>query len=220
MGFQFRYHPTLQKVAWWISEGAVGKVASVRAHWGEYLPNWHPWEDYRQSYAARPDLGGGVILTLTHPLDYLRWLLGEVEALWSFSGALGGLGLAVEDTAEIGLRFANGAVGTVHLDFVQRPPSHMLELIGTQGMIRWEASSGAAFLYSAEKQGWEVISAPEGFERNMLFLDELRHFIKVAEGKEQPLCTLDDGCKALELALAARQSAADGAMVRFGVSKL
>lgn len=198
----------------------MGKVVSARAHWGEYLPNWHPWEDYRQSYAARPELGGGVILTLTHPLDYLRWLLGEVDALWSFSGTLGGLGLAVEDTAEIGLRFASGAMGTVHLDYVQRPPSHTLEIIGTAGMIRWEASSGAAFLYSAEKQGWEVISAPEGFERNTLFMDELRHFFRVVKKQEPPLCSLDDGCKALELALAAHRSAQEGAMVRFGFSKL
>lgn len=214
VGFQFRYHPTLQKIAWWLSEKKIGKVVSVRAHWGEYLPNWHPWEDYHQSYAARPDLGGGVILTLTHPLDYLRWLLGEIEGLWAFSGALGELGLEVEDTAEIGLRFASGAMGTVHLDYVQRPPNHTLEIIGSQGMIRWEASSGAAFLYSAEKQGWDVVSAPEGFERNVLFLDELRHFIRMAQGLEQPLCTLDDGIKVMELAMAAVRSSQNGQLVK------
>ena len=74
-------------------------------------------EDYRQGYSARSDLGGGVILTLCHPLDYLLWLIGEVSALWSFSDYLGNLDLEVEDTAEIGLRFSNGVLGSVHLNY-------------------------------------------------------------------------------------------------------
>jgi predicted dehydrogenase len=69
VGFQFRYHPTLLQAQELIRQGRLGTVLSAHAHWGEYLPNWHPWEDYRQSYAARADLGGGVIVTLTHPLD-------------------------------------------------------------------------------------------------------------------------------------------------------
>lgn len=86
VGLQIRYHPTLQKAKEMIETGVLGKILTVHAHWGEYLPNWHPWEDYRQSYASRDDLGGGVIRTLTHPLDYLRYLLDEVESLWAFKG--------------------------------------------------------------------------------------------------------------------------------------
>ena len=119
VGFQFRYHPTLNKARELIQQGALGKVLTVHAHWGEYLPNWHPWEDYRQSYASRADLGGGVIVTLTHPLDYLRYLLGDVESLWSFNGHLSPLEVDVEDVAEIGLRFVGGAVGGVHLNYFQ-----------------------------------------------------------------------------------------------------
>ena len=81
VGFQFRYHPTLNQARELIQLGALGKILTVHAHWGEYLPQWHPWEDYRQSYAARADLGGGVIVTFTHPLDFLRSLVGEVESL-------------------------------------------------------------------------------------------------------------------------------------------
>ena len=66
VGFQFRFHPGLQQVKRLLEEGAIGRPFSVRAHWGEYLPGWHPWEDYRQGYSARPDLGGGVVLTLCH----------------------------------------------------------------------------------------------------------------------------------------------------------
>jgi len=75
VGFQFRFHPGLQRLSRLLAEGVIGRPLSARACWGEYLPGWHPWEDYRQSYSARPELGGGVILTLCHPFDYLRWLL-------------------------------------------------------------------------------------------------------------------------------------------------
>ncbi|HLO15035.1 MAG TPA: Gfo/Idh/MocA family oxidoreductase, partial [Anaerolineales bacterium] len=113
VGFQFRYHPTLNKARELIRSNALGKLLTVHAHWGEYLPQWHPWEDYRQSYAARPELGGGVIITLTHPLDYLRYLMGEVESLWSFNGHISPLEINVEDVAEIGLKFKDGATGGV-----------------------------------------------------------------------------------------------------------
>lgn len=213
VGFQFRFHPGLRQVRRLIGEGAIGRPVSVRAHWGEYLASWHPWEDYRQSYAARADLGGGVVLTLTHPLDYLRWLFGEVEAVWAFTGRMGDLELGVEDTAEIGLRFQSGLIGSVHLDYNQRPGSHWLEISGTQGFMRWENADGALKLYRVSSSQWETIPAPQGFERNVLFIEEMRHFLAVARGEEQPVCTLEDGARALELALAVHRSAAEGIVI-------
>jgi predicted dehydrogenase len=215
VGYQFRFHPGLQKVASLLKDGAIGRPLSVRAHWGEYLPGWHPWEDYRRGYSARADLGGGVVLTLSHPLDYLRWLVGEVQALWAFTGRLSDLQIDVEDTAEIGIRFDNGALGSLHLDYNQQPPSHHLEIIGAQGTLRWDnagggadgAADGAVALYRSSAQRWEYFPAPPGFERNHLFLDEMRHFLAVLRRMEQPACTLEDGLQALNLALAAIESA-------------
>jgi predicted dehydrogenase len=210
VGFQFRFHPGLRQVKAWLDAGLIGTPLSARAHWGEYLPGWHPWEDYSQGYAARPELGGGVVLTLSHPLDYLRWLLGEVDSLWAFTSNKG-LNLAVEDTAEIGLRFTSGCLGSLHLDYNQRPPSHTLEITGTQGRILWDNTDGAARLCRVEnneapgkpfrRDDWYVATPPDGFERNWLFMDELRHFLAVMRGEVQPLCTLQDGVEALRLSL-------------------
>lgn len=213
VGYQFRFHPGLVYIKQLLSNETIGKPLSVRAHWGEYLPGWHPWEDYRDSYSARPDLGGGVILTLSHPLDYLLWLLGPVESLWAFAGKLGSLDLQVEDTAEIGLSFMNGALGSVHLDYNQRPASHRMEIIGTQGTIQWDNADGAVRVHREGSQGWEVISPPAGFERNELFLAQMRHFLSVARGETQPSCSLEDGVMALELALKALESAQRGHLV-------
>jgi predicted dehydrogenase len=202
-GFQFRFHPGLACIKQCLGEEAIGKPISIRAHWGEHLPSWHPWEDYRIGYSARADLGGGVTLTLCHPLDYLRWLLGEVAALWAFSSHSGNLDIEVEDSVEIGLKFLNGALGSVHLDYIQRPPSHHLTIIGTNGTIEWDNSNGNARFYRVDKGEWEDHPVPSGFERNDLFMTEMSHFLDVLEGKSEPACTLDDGLRALELALSA-----------------
>jgi predicted dehydrogenase len=221
VGFQFRYHPTLNKAREIIGSGTLGKILTVHAHWGEYLPQWHPWEDYRQSYAARTDLGGGVIVTLTHPLDYLRYLLGDVESLWSFNGHISPLEVDVEDVAEIGLKFVRGALGSVHVNYFRRPPVHRLEMVGTSGTLHWDNADGilhfqqmpAPFGSYSEQPPAPVIASfapPEGFERNQLFLAQTRHFIEVVRGESEPVCTLEDGVMALRLALAAYASQRSG----------
>ncbi len=214
VGFQFRYHPTLRAIRQKLADGVLGKPLSVRVHWGEYLPDWHPWEDYRQGYAARPDLGGGVILTLCHPLDYVRMLFGEVAQLWCFAGNEG-LGLPVEDAAEIGLRFQNGMLGSVHVNYNQRPPKHDMEIVGTEGTIYWDNADGEAHIFRAADSTLETLSPPAGFERNHLFMDETRNFLAMLRGEEAADCTLDDGVQALRLALAAQDAAKSGKMVAF-----
>lgn len=217
VGFQFRYHPTLNKAREMIRSKQLGDVLSTHVRWGEYLPNWHPWEDYRQSYAARADLGGGVIVTLTHALDYLRFMLGDIKSLWSFNGHVSSLEIDVEDVAEIGLRFLNGAIGGVHLNYVQRPPVHQLEIVGTSGTLLWDNADGVLHFqrmpapfgsYSNLPPApvMESFSPPEGFERNQLFISQTKHFMDVVTGKSDPVCTLQDGVQALQMALAAYES--------------
>src|SRR5689334_2003395 len=174
VGFQFRFHPGLVKAKELISNGEIGRVISAHVHFGEYLPAWHPWEDYRTGYAARADMGGGVVLTQCHSLDYLPWLVGRVESAWGFSAKLSDLEVDVEDTAKIGLRFQGGALGSLHLDYNQQPPAHHFEVIGTQGSLQCNLSDGATRIYRAEKKEWEAHPLPAGWERNVMFLEQMR----------------------------------------------
>ena len=217
VGYQYRFHPGLLKLRELLHAGAIGQPHSVQVSWGEYLPGWHPWEDYRQGYSARADLGGGVVLTLSHPLDYLRWLFGEVRALWAFTGRQGSLDLDVEDSAEIGLRFQSGLLGHLHLDYHRRPPAHWLDVTGSQGVLRWDNADGAVQAWvindgSKDNREQEVqearYPAPPGFERNHLFLAQMQHFLAVARRQAEPVCSLADGLQALRLALAVHESQA------------
>jgi predicted dehydrogenase len=205
VGFQFRYNPGLRHIRTWLRAGAIGSVVSAQVHWGEYLPDVHPWEDYRAGYAARPELGGGVLLTLSHPFDYLRWLLGDIAHEATIESRRDSLGLAVDTCVDVTARFASGASAHVHLNFVERPRNHRLTLIGTEGTLTWNDSDSAARRFDVDSRRWETVPPPEGFERNWMFRDEMRHFLACVRGDEQPICTIADGRAALEMAVAARQ---------------
>jgi predicted dehydrogenase len=210
IGFQFRFHPVLKQVKTLLEEETIGRPLYVRSHWGEYLPDWHPWEDYRASYSAREDLGGGVVLTLCHPFDYLRWLFGEVKTVSGLVMNSGALEIDVEDTAEAILTFNDGPLASVHLDYNQRPAQHRLEIVGSRGSILWDQAEAAASLWSDTTGEWKVIPPPAGFERNTLFRDEMRHFLDLIEGKTEPVCSLEDGIRALEIALAVKHTGVQG----------
>lgn len=200
VGFQFRFHPGLQKAKALIEEGTMGRVLYARAHWGEYLPDWHPWEDYRNGYAARKDLGGGVVRTLSHPIDYLRWLLGEVEKVKATTGHFSSLELTdVEDMGELQFRHTSGAISTVHVNYFQRPPKHTLEIIGEKGTIKWDNADGVCRWWTEEQDEWRSEPLPDDFDRNDLFLAETAKFLEMVEGKSESPCTLHDGLRVQEI---------------------
>jgi len=213
VGYQFRFHPSLNIIRQTLIDGTIGKPLYIHAHWGEYLPSWHPWEDYRKGYSARADLGGGVTLTLSHPIDYLRWIIGDIQGIWAITGKVSDLELEVEDIAEIGIRFKNGILGSIHLDYLQNPPSHRLEIIGEHGTIRWDYSDNSIFLYRKGFDSWQEIPTAINFDRNQLFIDEMEHFLNVIQGKAKPICTFEDGVKALEISLAALHSSKTGSII-------
>ena len=214
IGYHYRFSPGLRFVKQVLDEGIIGKPIHARVYWGEYLPDWHPWEDYRDSYSARSQLGGGVVLTLSHPFDYLRWLFGEVEDVLGTIGNSGSLELEVEDHASAVLTMKNGIQASVQLDYLGRPPAHYLEITGSDGSLRWDAINDQVRWWSEESDEWQQRVPPPEFERNSMFLDEMRHLLAVEAGEEQPLCTMRDGIQALEIALAIHQSALEKVSVK------
>jgi predicted dehydrogenase len=195
VGFQFRFHPSLQLIHSWVREGLLGEIQFVRAHWGEHLPDWHPWEDYRESYSAKQHLGGGVVLTLSHPIDYLMWIFGGISDLRAAAGNKNTLDIEVEELVNIDLRFESGFLANIHLNYLERPPRHTLEILGSLGQISWNYQTGVLKRYLNQEKEWEVFPLPDDFTRNALFLSEIDHFLQVHRGEESPICSLDDGIK-------------------------
>ena len=214
VGCNLRFHPGLLKVKDLLVQSAVGRVVAIRIEAGQYLPDWHPWEDYRLGDSARRESGGGVMLDAIHELDYARWLLGEVQAVACFSGTLSRLEIETEDTAALLLQFASGVLGEVHLDYVQRAYSRGCQVIGDEGTIRWDYAAGEVRWFSALSGAWQVWTDPASWEPNQMYQEEIRHWLRCLRGEEPPAQDLREGLAVLELALAAKRSAERGEVVR------
>ena len=214
VGCNLRFHPCLQFIKKLLDEKRIGKVVSARVQMGQYLPDWHPWEDYRTMYSAQKLLGGGIILDAIHELDYISWLLGDVTHVFSFSDKLSDLDIDTEDVAEILLRLKSGAIAEVHLDYIQRYPSRSCEIIGDEGSIILDINKGTVKVYTAEKNKWELFEQPKGYDINQTYIDEIVHFRNCIKGKEEPLIDITDGLEVLKIVLAAKESAKDGRIIK------
>lgn len=208
VGYQMRCHPALLRARELALSGAIGRVRSVRAEFGEYLPDAHPYEDYRISYAARAALGGGVILCYIHEFDYLCWMFGMPVTVSTTGGRLGALDIDVEDTAVTNLQCCvngHGVTIEVRQSFLQRPPVRTCRMIGNRGTIRVDLQRSTLHADGAVS---EMSAYP--IARNELFLQELRHFLSAVSGSAAPIVTLPEAAQSLKIAMAAKASLATG----------
>src|ERR1035437_9229229 len=215
VGYQLRFHPCFLRMQEIVRKGLLGNLLGVRASVGEYLPGWHRYEDYRQMYAARADLGGGVILSQIHEFDYLYSLFGKAKRLFSIGGHWSNLEIDVEDVASTLMRceFA-GRPLPVHLqqDYLQRPPQRQCEVIGDAGKAILDFPTLSVTLYDAEGSVANRFSC-EQLDRNQLFILEMQHFLDCVKTRSKPVVDLDEGMWSLKLALAAKESIATGRVV-------
>ncbi len=204
VGYHLRFHVGLEHLRRLLSDGVIGDVLSIRAEFGQYLPEWRPAQDYREGYNARSALGGGIILDGSHELDYVRWLGGEVEAVFCAAGHYSPLEMDVEDIAAITLRMAAGWIAEVHLDSVQRGYARGCKVIGTEGTLTWDPVEGVSLLQASADGKKTMAIAPEA---NEPYIREMRHFLACVRGEDRPRVDGETGRRVLEIALAAKESA-------------
>jgi predicted dehydrogenase len=208
VGYQNRFHPCLKLLHHLISENGIGQILAVNIEVGEYLPDWHVYEDYRQMYASRQELGGGVILSQIHEIDYTYWLFGMPKRVFALGGKLSSLEIDAEDMASMMLEFRqNGQILPIHIhaDYLQRPPSRGCKVIGDKGKIIVDLQAASVYWYSADGglAGREVF---ENFSRDDMFREELLDFLSCVKSRKQPSISIQDGAMSLKIALAAKKS--------------
>jgi predicted dehydrogenase len=208
VGYQMRFHPCLQLVRKLLEENKIGRVLSVRADFGEYLPGTHSYEDYRKGYVARKDLGGGALLCLSHEFDYLQWLFGMPGKLFALGGKLSRLEMDTEDVVDVLMECVTGTrriPANIHLDYLQSPPSKKCVFIGEEGKIYCDYNSNLVELYTAESKRGESFRF-DNFKRNDMFINEMKHFIACLRGDEKSSIDIYESMKGLRIALAAQRS--------------
>lgn len=209
VGCNMRFHPALAAIKQALEDHLIGRVLSAVVHCGSYLPEWRPDRDYRLSASAREKDGGGVVLDLIHELDYLYWFFGEVERVAAFVGKRSALEIDAEDVADMLIGFRSGLVAQVHLDYFQRTASRGCRLIGEDGTIVWEQEEGLVRVLkpsAPEKVLWAI---PPDYDRNGMYVVEVRHFLDCVDSRKQPMIPLEDGVAVLRVALAAKRASQD-----------
>jgi predicted dehydrogenase len=192
-----------------IESGVLGRVLSARCQFGQYLPDWHPWEDYRKTYSARRELGGGILFD-SHEFDYMSWFMGDIKEIFCMAGKLSDLEIDTEDTAEVILRFSSGTIGEIHLDYTQRRYQRNYEFFGEQGTLKWDCNDREVRLYKAKEGMWEVFEGPRNYDLNDMYRAEMRHFLDCVQNGKQTITDIHSGVKILQAILAAKESARDG----------
>ena len=210
VGYNLRFHPGIRQLKGLVDAGAVGRVLWLHGEFGFDLREWRPGRDYRTNYSARADLGGGIILDASHEIDYVLWLLGQPTEVVCMAGKVSGLEMDVADCATVLLRFpgggpADGPQADIHMDCVQRVRRRACRIAGTEGTLVWDYDEREIQVFRAARKQWERL--PYRFEENDMYVAELRHFLDCVLGRATPLVGLDEGRRALAVALAAQTAA-------------
>jgi len=209
MGCNLRFHPCIKKIKSLIEQEKIGKIISAQVQNCSYLPDFHRWEDYRKSYAARKDLGGGVILTQIHEIDYMYWFFQEVENVVSMSGKFSALDVTAEDYMSSLLQFKNKIIGELHMDYFQRPSFRSCKIRGTKGEIYWNSDNNCVNIFNMNKRKWET-KFDNGFSHNLdtyaSYVEELKHFLKCVKHRKKTINDLEQGVATLKIALAIKKA--------------
>jgi predicted dehydrogenase len=213
VAYQLRRHPGFRRLQQRLSERAIGPLLSVRAEVGEYLPGFHPYEDYRRMYASRRELGGGVTLSQIHEIDLLYALFGLPARIFAMGGKVSSLEIEVDDLTSALLEFrqsdGRSLVVELHQDFFQRPSSRSLRVVGELGRIEWSLSERSFSRWDA--RGERVEHEDYGsFPRNQAFLDELSYFFACITERSAPDVDVRAGAASLKVALALLESQRTG----------
>ena len=195
VGYQFRYEPKLNQLKKNLDN--IGKIETVEIISSSYLPDWRPETDYRQNYAAKKELGGGVLLDLSHEIDYAVWLFGKAKKVTAKLEQSKELKLETETIADLTLEHDSNVISQIHLDYVTKGYIRNCQIIGENGKLNWDFAK-------IKDSDWDI---------NEMYLDEIKHFIKAIKGDIEPMPTIEEGKHVVEICEAAKESSRTGKVV-------
>jgi predicted dehydrogenase len=200
IAYNLRFHPVIGALA---SALAGETVLGAQVYCGQYLPTWRPQADYRQSYSARPELGGGVLRDLSHELDYVLWLLGPWRRLAALGGRFSSLEIASDDSQALLLELERCPLATVQVNYLDRVGRRDILINTDRHTIRADLVAGALSI-DREVHAFTV-------ERNDTYRAQHQAMLT---GDDDRLCRLDEGLAVMNLIDAAEQASKTGEWVK------
>ncbi len=208
----YRFIPSVERLRQLLDSSAIGRPLCARLHISSYLPDWHPWEDYREFYMASKAQGGGALFDESHGIDLLRWLFGQVRDVSAFVGNVSDLEISSDDLSVVQLRFANGLVAQGHFDLLGRTPRIGLEVTGSEGTILWDRIDPKISVYKAGEGAWATESFPAN-DTVQSYGRQAQHFLNCISSGANPRTPLNDGRQTLSVLTAAAESSASGRVI-------
>ena len=199
VGFQLRFNPVIKKLKNIIENNDLGNLLSFRAEVCEYMPGFHPYEDYRDLYCSKKELGGGVILTQIHELDLIVHLFGTPSHVFAYGGKLSSLEIDVEDSVDILMKKDSLSI-SLRMDYLQNPRRRSGIIYGEQDWVEYDLVDLSLKLGSGAEYHWD------DFDRNQMFDDEISNFFNSLELKKESDISIKEGSKSLYLAEAIHKS--------------
>jgi predicted dehydrogenase len=208
VAYQLRFHPCVVEAKKTIESGKLGKIHSVAAHVHSYMPGWHPYEKYEDLYASKKQLGGGVILTEIHEVDLISWFFGLPDRVVAFGGKLSNYNIDVEDTVT-SLMYHENKQGsfplTLNMSFIQNPPTRNFSVFGELGNMYLDIPNDELVIKYHNKKTEKIVKLKD-FDRNSMFVEELKHFINSISQHKQSMLSIDNTMEGQLLANAIKQS--------------
>jgi predicted dehydrogenase len=212
VGSNWKFHPLFERLALELSSGRLGRVLSATIDCGQYLPDWHPWEDYRFGYSARNDLGGGVLLD-SHEIEYAQWLLGPVVRVGALVGKLSDLEISTEDTASLTMLTATNVQIAMQLDYCSRLPRRRYWINTTDGSIKLDAIAGTLTIYDSARKSQTEVGLPQDYQVNDMYERQAQHLLEAIAGNVVSATPLSSGVRTLQVIVAAKESQLSGRFV-------
>ena len=184
-----RFYAPIKMMKKILESGRIGKVLAFQYHMGQYLPDWHPWEDYRQVYFSKKETSACREM-VAFELIWLNWLLGsEVKDVAGSISKVSDLDMDADDIVLAQLKYSNGIIGNILIDVISRKPYRTLRVLGSEGVLDWERFDSTIKVYDVNSKTTEVISVPKGnpekgyVNEEEMYNDEIKAFLDAIYNK-------------------------------------
>jgi len=213
VGYNLRYHPAMRRAKEVVTVGRLGKVLSAHAEFGLYLGKWWPGRDYRTSYMAKSEEGGGLLLDVSHEIDLMIWFLGPVREVTAYGDRLSSLEMQGPDLIKVLMKMESGALVSLSMDCLQPVYTRGFTLVGEDSALRWHCPEGRAdtsvgqlSLCGAGSEHFEPLAVSGSSQET--YLEELRDFLSSIETGRPPSCGWKEATEVLRVVEAINKSSA------------
>jgi len=206
-GCQPPMHPLFKLAKDWIKEPSFGKALCVVVEFGQYLPDWHPYEDYRKFYASDQKMGGGNLDVIAQELSTLYWMLeDQAVELFAAGAKVSSLELKANDSWDISVGLSKGTRMALHFDLIQRAGRVLLRFISETATVELNLVEATVRRFLASTRQWELRTLPQGYVYEQSYIDEIGQFLQCIEGKAQWYNPLPSAVEVVKFLMAMQKS--------------